>query len=132
MGDDSKPIGDDELLYRRIQLVHFDEGREHGPHPNAFRAGKRDTTGISVFRAEFISPEEVARNDRGKKYYVAELRAGDLREHGIDVVPKPDTDKLGHAELPSLTYENRKDDASEEARRRLARNLCLKTVGPLP
>ena len=132
MGDDSEPIEDDELLYRRVQLVHFDPSQGPCPSPQAFRATAHDETGVSVFRAKFTTVEDVVRNDRGKSYYVAVLRAGNLRANCIDVVPKPQEDRPGHAELPGLTYENRKSDTSEEARQLLARKLCLQMLGPFP
>lgn len=132
MGDDSEPIEDEELLYRRIQLVHFNPSEGQEPSPRAFHAGKRDKTGISMFRKKFATVEDVARNDRGKRYYIAVLRAGDLCANGIKVVPRPQEDRPGHVELPGLTYENRKSDASEEAKQLLARRLCLEVLGPFP
>lgn len=132
MGDDTEPIEDDELLYRRVQLDYFDPDHVKAPHPDAFRARPYDDTGISLFRAKFITPEEVAQNDRGKQYYVAVLRAGDLRANGLEAVPKPHKDRAGHSELPDLTHENRKDDAAEEARRLLAQKLSLEILGPFP
>ena len=62
----------------------------------------------------------------------APLRAGDLRANGLDVVPGPRADLRGHAELPDLTYKNRREDAAEEAQQLLARKLCRKILGPLP
>lgn len=132
MGDQAEPIEDDEDLYRRIPLQYFDPRQGREPSPHAFHPGKHDETGISLFRARYISPEEVAQNDRGKQYYVAVLRAGQLRANGLDVVPRPDEHKAGHAEIPSLTYENRHNDAAEEAKQLLARKLCREILGPFP
>lgn len=79
-----------------------------------------------------MTPEQVTENDRGKQYYVAVLCAGDLRAEGLDVVPRPEANAPGHAEVPGLTYDNRRTDTAEEAQQLLARKLCLKILGPLP
>lgn len=69
---------------------------------------------------------------QGKLYFVAELRAGDLRAAGLDVIPVPRENEPGHAEIPNLTYANRKDDKSEEFQVLLAHKLCPKVHGPYP
>jgi len=132
MGDGAEPIEDDECLYRRVRLDYYDPKQADEPSPLAFHPRDYDQTGISVFRAKYTTPELVAQNDRGKRYYVAVLRAGDLRAHGIHVVPRPEGHPSGHAEIPELTYENRRTDAAEEAKQLLARKLCLRIIGPLP
>jgi hypothetical protein len=56
-----------------------------------------------------------------------------LRTHGISVAPDPKPpDDLGHAELPDLTYDHRKDKAAEEWSILLAEKLCLRVEGPFP
>ena len=132
MGDGTEPIEDDELLYRRIQLVHFAPEQSEEPSPQAFHPGKRDETGLSLFRAKYTTPQRVAENDRGKRYYVAVLRAGDLRSRGLQVVPRVEGHAPGHAEIPQLTYESRKEGEAKEAEQLLARKLCLEILGPLP
>jgi len=129
-----EPIEDDELLYRRIPHAphYFDPEVSPEPSPEAFRPRPNDKTGISVLREKYATPEEAARPPRGKRYWVAVLRAGDLRAHGLDVVPRPEGDAPGHAEIPALNYKNRRTDAAEEAQQLLARKLCLKILGPLP
>ena len=132
MGDGTEPIEDEELLYRRVQLVHVGPAEGGEPSPMAFHPGRHDRTGISVRRAKYVTPDQAAQNDRGKRYYIAVLRAGDLRRHGFQVVPRPVTGVAGHAELPNLTHENRHSDEAVEAKQLLARKLCLKILGPLP
>lgn len=132
MGDGVEPIEDDECLYRRVSLDYYDPDQADEPSPLAFHPRAYDQTGISVFRAKYTTPELVVQNDRGKRYYVAVLRAGDLRAHGIQVVPCAEGHPSGHAEIPGLTYENRRTDAAEEAKQLLARKLCLRIIGPLP
>ena len=80
---------------------------EHGLSPRAFQPRDDDTTGISVSRAKYKSIEDAAEGKSKKGYYVAVLRAGDLRSAGIEVEPRPREDDPGHAELPDLTCDNR-------------------------
>ena len=133
MGKEIDAISDDELLYRRIPFRsdYFDPDVDPRPSPKAFRPRERDRTGLSVVRAELASPEEAVRTDRGAPYYLAVLRAGDLREAGLVVEPRFLPDIPGHAEITSLTYENRASDASEAIQVRLAESLCLKVIGPV-
>ena len=87
-----EPIEDDELLYRRIpvSLRWYDPATDilkseaFGPHKT------EDTTGISVSRAKYKSIQEAAIGKSKKGYYVVIIRAGDLRQRGIKVVPRPD------------------------------------------
>lgn len=102
--------------------------------PEAFGPHKqRDVTGISVSRGKHRSVEEAARGQPGKTYFVAVLRAGDLRQRGISVVPRPETPAgfdPAHAELPELNGANYKTDATLELQRVLAEELCLRVEGP--
>ncbi|GIW91112.1 MAG: hypothetical protein KatS3mg109_1544 [Pirellulaceae bacterium] len=69
----------------------------------------------------------------GKTYYVAVLRAGDLRRYGIEVVARPQTPEgydPAHAELPQLNAGNRRTDETLERQRLLAEKLCLCVKGP--
>ncbi len=130
-----EPIDDDERLFRRIpeSTGWFDPGSSP-PSLSfyAFRPGKHDSTGLSVYRERYKAIEEVARPRSGKRYYVAVLRAGDLREHGITVEPKPLEGDPGHSEITVLTYENRKQNKSLERQKLLSEVLTLKIEGPFP
>ena len=134
MADACEPITDDEELYRRIPVSqnYYDPSISEPPSPKAFRPRKPDETGLSIQRAKFASVEEICTNDGGRRYYVAVLRAGDLRERGIEVVPRPERGSPGHAELPRLRYENRRNTECEELQVMLARELCVRVVGPFP
>jgi hypothetical protein len=96
------------------------------------KAGKKDTTGISVDRAKYQSLEEAAKGHPGKTYFVALLRAGDLRKQGIQVVSRPEAQEPGHAELPGLNYENRKSDQVLVWKKLLAHELVIRVEGPFP
>lgn len=130
-----EPLVDDELIYRRIptQPEFFNPAIDPDPTPRAFRPRKDDKTGISVYRAKYKSPEQVATNDRGKQFFVAVLNVGELRARGIEVAPDPNLpDDPGHAEITDLTYVNRKTPASKEIMVQLAHELTREVVGPLP
>ena len=75
------------------------------------------------------SVEEAAKGRAGKSYYVAVLKASDLAENGIECVSRPEEGDPGHAELPQLTYDNRKQDETLE-RQHVLVEKCLKVEGP--
>ena len=131
MEQESGFLADDELLFRRIRPDHYDPERDDAPSLNGFRPHRtNDTTGLSVSREQYITAAECAGLGQGKEYYVAVLRAGDLRKHGIEVVPRPDPKRRGHAELPGLRADNRR--MTEDLQLRLAHKLCLRVEGPYP
>src|SRR5438105_3323919 len=115
--DGTEPIADDELLYRRIP-VSKDWYTPDGLSPEAFHPREDETAGISVYRAKYKSIEEAAKGKGKRGYYVAVLRAGDLRQHGIDILPRPTPDDPGHAELPDLTSQHRHTPEADEKKLR--------------
>lgn len=130
MGDGTEPIADEELLYRRIPESTGWYSPAKGLSPEAFAPHKtRDATGLSVSRANYKSLREAAKGRPGKSYYVAVLRAGDLRRHGIEIVPRPLPGDEGHAELPNLNAGNRKAVETLQSQRILT-ELCLRVEGP--
>ncbi len=131
MPNEIAEISDDELLYRRIPVSKGWYGA-HGVSPEAFDPWKDETTGISVYRARHKSIEDAAKGLSKQGYYVAVLRAGDLRQHGMRVAVKPETPgELAYAEIPDLTCHNRSTPEAEERKVRLAQ-LCLRVEGPFP
>jgi hypothetical protein len=132
VGDGSEPITDDELIYRRVPASTGWFSPESGLAPVAFAPHKvLDVTGLSVARAKYKSVEEAATGRPGKSYYVAILRAGDLRGRSIAVEPRPLPDDPGHAELPDLKAENRKSDRTLELQGTLV-GLTIEIKGPFP
>ncbi len=126
------PIGDDEILFRRIPMsMEWYEPQEQVVHEDAFLPTKADGDGLSLMRAKFCPLEELAARGRpGKQYYVACLRAGDIRAQGIEPKADPQPDDPGHALLPQMTRDNRKDDDTLERARILAR-LVTEVRGPI-
>jgi hypothetical protein len=130
MDDGTEPVADDELLYRRISVASGWYSPAAGLKGAAFAPHKtEDETGLSVWRAKYKTVERAARGRAGKSYYVAILRAGDLTQRGIEVVPHPLSDGPGHAELPNLTSANRKTDRTRELER-IRVDWCRSVEGP--
>lgn len=127
-----EPVLDDELLYRRVPASTnwFDPDRTPPLEPEAFRPNRNDDTGISVSRAKFKTAHQAAMGRPGKEYYVAVLRARDIRAAGMEVAARPLSNDPSHAEIISLTYSNRKSKQAIEWRALLAEQLCLRTGGP--
>ncbi|HVC94346.1 MAG TPA: hypothetical protein VND64_11685 [Pirellulales bacterium] len=131
MGDSTRDdsIGSDELLFRRILVKEGKvDPRTKQVDPTAFAPRHFDDTGISLGRAAYETAEEEASRGTAKsEYYVAILSVERLRKFGIQVDPKPIPGHLGHAEMPSLTYENR--HATEGLTHQI-RDCVVDVVGP--
>jgi len=134
MTDGAEPVADHELLYRRIPAASgfYDPQVDPNPSSLAFRPTKNDKSGLSLWRAEYKSIEESGRGREGKRYFVAVLRAGDLRRLGMEVLPAPLENDPGHCEIVELTYDNRKAMPFREWQVLLAEQLCLRVEGPFP
>ncbi|NQT41348.1 MAG: hypothetical protein HQ581_27920 [Planctomycetes bacterium] len=131
--DGTEPIADEELLYRRIPAAWYDPDVDPSVALDAFRPRKDDVTGLSICRAKYKSAEEAAASERpGKIYFIAVLRAGDLRRCGMEVVPRPLEGDPGHAEISSLNYRRRRDKNVIEWKKLLAHDLALRVEGPFP
>jgi hypothetical protein len=137
--DPSTHVDDEEFVLRRIpRSTGWYDPAADIVDPRAFRPPERDTTGLSVSRAksdahpDFRSAaEDAAAGGNASGYYVAVLRVGDLRAHGIDVVSKPELpENPGHAEIPMLTYATRKSDEATDAISLMAGKLIIRVEGP--
>jgi len=122
-------IGDDEILFRRIPVsTDWYDGKVS---PNAFNPTKSDIDGISVYRKTFLSAPDLAGKGRNVKgYYVVALRAIDLKQSVIRVIPNPLPDDPDHALIPDLTYSNKDSDRSKMLKIRLAELCILPAEGP--
>jgi hypothetical protein len=132
--DGTEPIGDYELLYRRVTVKSgwYDSTKACPVAPEAFTPKRHDTTGISLWRAGYKTAEQAATafGEVGKRYYVVVLRAIDLRQHGIEVVPTPHEGGPGHATIPVLHYADRRSQEAKELSRLLAMRLSHRVEGP--
>ncbi len=132
MDNGTEAIADEDLLYRRVPAsTGWHDPASGLLKPEAFGPHKtRDPTGLSVSRAKYRTVEEAAQGRPGKSYYLAVLRAADLRQNGIRVIPRPRSNDPGHAELPDLNSSNRKADRTLELQRILV--ALSRVVGPFP
>ena len=129
--DDCQPVDDDELLYRRIP-AHWYDPQSKKVSPEAFAPHKtNDPTGLSVWRGSFVQLAQIAAGPRSdRQYYVAVLRAGDVRRLGLQVEARPlPGGPPGHAEITSLTSQNRKTNECLEATKALS-EIVIKVHGP--
>ena len=121
-------ISEDECLYRRVpkSLDWYQPGQSPPVTLLAFNPTKEDTTGLSMWCAnsaehpDFMTAAQVAQGRSSKGYVVAVLSVKTLRENGIRIVPRTEGFGPGHVELPDLTYENRRSDASMVMKRALS------------
>lgn len=127
-----EPLDSEEILYRKIpvSMRWYDVAIAPPLSPQAFGPREDDETGLSLDRAKYRSLAECARGRPGKAYFVAVLRVRDLWARGINVVPAPLPENVGHCELPQITYQIRKSDDVQEKMKILAHELVLRVEGP--
>ena len=78
----------------------------------AFVPNEKDTGGISVFRALFVTPEELDASGRDPgNYYIAKFKVSTLETLGLSVAADPQADQpSGHCLIPELSLEMYKDE----------------------
>ena len=116
-----EPIGDDELLLRRIpESQNWVTADRQIVDPLAFRPRESDTTGLSFGRAKYTTlPQEAAKGTLGRRFFVACLSVRLIRKNEMTVAPRPLIDDPGHAEVLELTFANRRSDRARELVQRL-------------
>jgi hypothetical protein len=126
-----EPIGDDELLLRRIPLSqNWVTDDKQTVDPLAFRPRESDVTGLSFGRLTFNDPgAEAAKGAAGRRFFVALLSVRLIRKEKMAVVPRPLVDDPGHAEIVDLTFANRRSDRARELVQRL-RECVIEIQGP--
>lgn len=128
-------IARDELLYRRIvcQPAYFDPAIDPKPSRQAFSPTPHDITGLSLFRANYLTPQQIVtdsvRNPGRRPFYIATLRAADLLDADIEMRVDNPADPA-HVELPTIRYETRRDALTLNQTQLLAKTLCHKVEGP--
>jgi len=122
-------VTDDEILYRRIPVSWYSPDTK-SLSPEAFKPGKHDDTGLSVTRAAYVEIQAAAVGRLGKSYYVAILRAKDLRSRGIQIISDPQEGNPGHALLPEVNYGRRKSEQVLEWALAMAKELTFEVRGP--
>jgi hypothetical protein len=132
IADGNEPVSDDELLYRRIPVSQgWYQPESDTLSPQAFHPREDDVTGLSLSRVRFfVTPADAARGASKRGYWLAVLRAADLRARGMHVVPSPRDGDPGHAEIEDLRYDNRKSDEAEGWKVAMANKLWIEVLGP--
>ena len=100
-----RDISSDEFILRRVHKIHLDANQPLPVLPAAFRPSEADAAGLSVYRAKFVSPLEVASAGRSPaNYYVVRLAVQSLHNLGLTVVPEEHpAGPPGHALIPELS-----------------------------
>ncbi|MDX2016296.1 MAG: hypothetical protein SFY95_01495 [Planctomycetota bacterium] len=112
--DKGAPISREEVLYRRVSRdgLSLDAAGVVGA---AFAPHKRDTDGLSCYRALFHTPEHIARVLRTggtQPSWIIEILASDLDDLGVPAKPDPveadsrGIEAPGHALIPGINYAN--------------------------
>ena len=130
-------LDDNETIFRRIPVsMGWYDTEQKEVKPDAFKPTKHDITGLSVSRIhsethpDFLNLQQFAQGSSRQGYYVVQLSVKILRKKGVDIVAKPLHGNPGHAEWPQLTYENRKENCSQELMLLLAHELAERVLGP--
>jgi hypothetical protein len=120
---ETSPIFPREIILRAIPNTggYFKESMGNwAVDPYAFEPNKRrDSDGMSFFRADFTTPEELANANRHPaRARVAQITILQLRELGLDVELDPDQSQpAGHVIVPGMQFVANR---SKEERRRVA------------
>jgi hypothetical protein len=129
---DTDPIGDDELIYRRVPVSQNLYDAKLGLSPQAFSPDKkRDDTGISVNRNKYATAEQSAVGSSKKGYYFAVLKVAQLRANGIEVTHQPLPENAAHCEIPALNAANYDSPEVERLKHVLA-SIVVEVQGPFP
>lgn len=117
--DETSPVLPDEFVLRRIPRDRYDSSLADPIQRVAFEPHKtNDVDGLSLFRADFVTPQELsAAGPSAKGYVVARLRVKDILDLQLSLVPAPDpTQPPGHCLIPklnSLFHKTQKQKARE-------------------
>ena len=133
------PVASDEQVYRTFfDKVGWWDSIKRSVYRQAFEPSDADTNGLSVVRARFHTPlqvaaikhrERLARNKAAEPLVVVEVSVAALREKGLDVVPDPLPEIPGHAVIPLLNNTQKKGQVGKQ-RQLDAVASCIKIHGP--
>jgi hypothetical protein len=128
----SEPIADHEILFRRVSRNSgwYDPQSDRPVAWEAFRPREDDVNGLSVWRAKYRTPEEVAAAGARPRsvYYVLVLRAGTLRGAGVTVVASPEVGAPGHASLTNLSTDYYRGEEDKNRITHLADHIARELI----
>lgn len=115
--DEHSPVSSDEIVYRRVpaQPTYIDLSLPILLTPLAFYPHQNDTDGLSVYRALFVQPGEIAER-HSKPCFVVRLQVAWLLDLELTLIPDPRPPLPGHTLIPELRrdeYEQDKQSAKE-------------------
>jgi hypothetical protein len=92
-------------ILRRIHCNHV-RAAEKPILSAAFRPHENDHDGLSVFRADVVTPEDLvsAAGQAAHNYIVARLQVADLNQLGLTVITD-DSQILGHCLIPEINID---------------------------
>lgn len=126
-------VGDAEWLLRKVpsgNAQYYDSSLQTPLQRIAFRPNTGDVGGISFFREIFVSPRRLGYEGRKPPYYVVRLRARQIAEIGLRILPLPDPDQPpGHLVLPELCFKAKQTAAEKETASRL--QVALRDIASL-
>lgn len=129
--DGGDRIADDEIVYRRV-LARSDYCIPDSDRPIqwiAYKPSERDSSGISVWRAKYVQPDQAIRTAKsGRSYYLIALKVRDLRQLGAKVVASPEEGGFGHATITSLSW-NRYRGSQKKDVMELASRIAFEASG---
>jgi hypothetical protein len=119
---ESAPVRKDEILLRAIPNAPGYFSEEMGNwkvNLDTFRPRKRDTDGLSFFREDFTTPQELAeKNQYASGIRVARITVRQLQELGLTAKPCPDEGQAaGHTVVPEMRYVEGNPGSREQRRR---------------
>ena len=124
-------IADDEIVYRRVPalLAFYNPDSDRPVLWISFQPNRNDLSGISVWRAKSVQPDEAVQTARrGKSYYLIALKVSDLRRLGAEVVASPEEEGVGHATITSLSW-NRYRGSQKKDVMELASRIAFEASG---
>jgi hypothetical protein len=128
----NEPLSDDEIVYRRVsdKSGWYQPASERPIAWVAFKPNSYDLTGLSVWRAKYLTAEQAAEHQKpNKRFYILSLNVGRLRQAGVDVVSSVKEGGIGHASLITLNYTDYQHDTIQKNRlRELAERIAAELV----
>jgi hypothetical protein len=121
-GDSDLPDG--EWVFRRIPYSSQWVKPDGSVDLAAFLPNRGDVTGLSLSRVN-TAAEAGATGKRGKRFYAAALRVGELKARGLRVT----ADSPGHAEIEGWTFETR-DSLEVRGHAAWMTTVCGRAEGP--
>lgn len=129
MSAGATPIDPDESILRRIKINpgYYDPKKAPPVEAGAFRPHPRDEDGLSFYLERHLSVAAfIAASDLpADQFVIVRLRAGDLYDLGLSLVPKQEPGDLpGHVIAPEINVGTYHDPIQKKIVKELCRKLA--------